>query len=82
MTKIFKGPFPDIDIPQGTLTPWVLRHTERLAGRPALIDGPARAIGKAGVREHPGRNRELRHRRMSCDGASCPFRRPLYRCGY
>jgi acyl-CoA synthetase (AMP-forming)/AMP-acid ligase II len=38
---IFRGPYPDIEIPDTPLTPLVLRHTERLADKPALIDGPS-----------------------------------------
>jgi len=35
---IFRSPFPDITIPDVPLTSFVLRHADRLADRPALID--------------------------------------------
>ncbi len=34
----FRSPYPDIDIPDSPLTPFALRHAERLGDRPALID--------------------------------------------
>lgn len=37
---IAKSPYPDISIPDTALTPYILRHATRLAGKPALIDGP------------------------------------------
>ena len=37
---IFHGPEKDISIPEIGLTPFVLQHAERLADKPALIDGP------------------------------------------
>src|SRR5262245_39996607 len=37
---IFRSPFPDITIPDVSLTAFVLRHAERLADQPALIDAP------------------------------------------
>ena len=36
---IVRSPFPDVDIPDMPFTPFVLRHAERLAAKPALIDG-------------------------------------------
>jgi acyl-CoA synthetase (AMP-forming)/AMP-acid ligase II len=36
---IFRSPSPDIAIPDTALTPFVLRHSERLADKAALIDG-------------------------------------------
>ena len=36
---IFRSPYPDVAIPDVPLTPFVLRHAERLANKPALIDG-------------------------------------------
>jgi acyl-CoA synthetase (AMP-forming)/AMP-acid ligase II len=36
---IFRSPHSDIEIPEMPLTPFVLRHAERLAAKPALIDG-------------------------------------------
>src|SRR5262245_43392196 len=36
---IFRSPFPDVTIPEMTLTELVLRQTRRLASKPALIDG-------------------------------------------
>ena len=38
---IHKSPFPDVEIPDIPLTEFVLQHAERLAGEPALIDGPS-----------------------------------------
>ncbi len=35
---IFRSPFPDVTIPDVSLASFVLRHAERLADRPALID--------------------------------------------
>jgi acyl-CoA synthetase (AMP-forming)/AMP-acid ligase II len=35
---IFRSPFPDVMIPETPLTPFVLRHAERLADKPAVID--------------------------------------------
>ena len=37
---IFRSPYPDVDIPIIPLTPFVLQHAERLADKPAIIDGP------------------------------------------
>ena len=38
---IFRSPYPDVAIPDVALTPFILRHAERLANKPALIDGPS-----------------------------------------
>ena len=38
---IHKSPFPDVEIPDVSLTNFVLRHVDRLAAEPALIDGPS-----------------------------------------
>ncbi len=38
---IIKGPYPDVDIPETALTPFVLRRAKDLAEKPALIDGPS-----------------------------------------
>jgi acyl-CoA synthetase (AMP-forming)/AMP-acid ligase II len=37
---IIKGPYPDVEIPETPLTPFVLRRVEELADKPALIEGP------------------------------------------
>ena len=37
---IFKGPYPDVEIPEVALTPFVLHRAKELAGKAALIDGP------------------------------------------
>src|SRR5688500_18620494 len=37
---IFRSPYPEIEIPEIPVASFALRHAERLAGRPALIDGP------------------------------------------
>src|SRR5262245_10492922 len=36
-----KSPWPDVTIPEVSITDFVLRHAERLADRPAMIDGPS-----------------------------------------
>lgn len=36
---IHASPFPPVDIPDTALVPFVMRHAERLADKPALIDG-------------------------------------------
>lgn len=41
LTRTYTSTFPDVEIPESLLTPYVLRHAERLAGEPALIDGPS-----------------------------------------
>ena len=38
-TTIFRSPLPDVEFPDTALTPFVLRHARRLAGKPALIEG-------------------------------------------
>lgn len=38
---IIKGPYPDVDIPETALTPFVLRRAKELADKAALIDGPS-----------------------------------------
>ena len=38
---IIKGPYPDVDIPETALTPFVLRRAKELSDKPALIDGPS-----------------------------------------
>lgn len=35
---IFRSPYPDLDIPDSAITPLVMRHTDRLATKPAIID--------------------------------------------
>ena len=37
---VFASPFPDVEIPDTTLTDYVLRHEVDLADKPALVDGP------------------------------------------
>ena len=42
---IIKGPYPDVEIPEIALTPFVMHRAGELAAKPALIDGPTgRAI--------------------------------------
>ncbi|MES2525319.1 MAG: 4-coumarate--CoA ligase family protein [Gemmatimonadota bacterium] len=36
---IISSPYPDIDIPDSAVTPFVLRHAERLGDKPAIICG-------------------------------------------
>jgi acyl-CoA synthetase (AMP-forming)/AMP-acid ligase II len=38
---IIKSPWPDVSIPDVSITEYVLRHAGRLADKPALIDGPS-----------------------------------------
>lgn len=40
MTRIFTSPLPDIEVPDVALTEHVFRHADRLADRPAIVDGP------------------------------------------
>jgi hypothetical protein len=37
---IFKGPYPDVEIPETALTPFVMHRAAELADKAALIDGP------------------------------------------
>jgi len=37
---IFRGPYPDVAIPETPLTPFVLHHALEYGDKPALIDGP------------------------------------------
>src|SRR5512132_4670656 len=37
---IVKSPWPDVVVPDVSVTEYVLRHAERLRDRPAMIDGP------------------------------------------
>jgi acyl-CoA synthetase (AMP-forming)/AMP-acid ligase II len=37
---IFKGPYPDVEIPETALTPFVMHRANELADKAALIDGP------------------------------------------
>ena len=36
---VFKSPYPEVEVPDSLLGPFVLQHAERLAGEPALVDG-------------------------------------------
>ncbi len=36
----FTSPFPDVEIPDMPITPFVLRHADALGDKPAIIDGP------------------------------------------
>ena len=38
---IFKSPYPDVDIPDVSLTQFVLERTRQFGDKPALIDGPS-----------------------------------------
>jgi acyl-CoA synthetase (AMP-forming)/AMP-acid ligase II len=40
MPTIYTSPLPPVTIPEEAVTPVVFRHAERLADRPAVIDGP------------------------------------------
>jgi 4-coumarate--CoA ligase len=49
---MISSPFPDIEIPDTALTPFVLRNAAELGDTPALIDGPTgRTITYAGLLE-------------------------------
>jgi acyl-CoA synthetase (AMP-forming)/AMP-acid ligase II len=37
---IFRGPYPDVSIPETALTPFVLHRAKELGDKPALIEGP------------------------------------------
>src|SRR5258705_8698231 len=41
---IFRGPFPDVAIPDVSLPSFVLRRAEELGTKPALIEGPTGRI--------------------------------------
>jgi acyl-CoA synthetase (AMP-forming)/AMP-acid ligase II len=38
---IFKSPYPDVDIPDISLTEFILEETQKFGDKPALIDGPS-----------------------------------------
>src|SRR5881397_1573369 len=38
---IIRSASPDVSIPDVSITEYVLRHAQRLADKPALIDGPS-----------------------------------------
>ena len=38
---IIRSPWPDVAIPEVSITEYVLRHAERLSDRPAMVDGPS-----------------------------------------
>ncbi|MCZ6645072.1 MAG: 4-coumarate--CoA ligase family protein [SAR324 cluster bacterium] len=38
---IFRSPYPDVTVPEISLTEYVLQRAEELADKPALIDGPS-----------------------------------------
>ena len=39
--RVHTSPFPDIEIPEGTITDYVLRRVDDLPEQPAIIDGPS-----------------------------------------
>src|SRR4030081_1203298 len=41
---IFRGPYPDVAIPDTPITPFVFQHVKDRADKPALIDGPTGRI--------------------------------------
>ncbi len=46
------SPFPDVEIPDVALTPFVLERAAQLGDRPALVDGPSgRALSFAGLED-------------------------------
>jgi acyl-coenzyme A synthetase/AMP-(fatty) acid ligase len=36
---VVRSSFPEVEIPEMPFTPFVLRHAERLAATPAMVDG-------------------------------------------
>ena len=38
---IFRGPYPDVTIPEVSLSDFILKSTPELKDKPALIDGPS-----------------------------------------
>ena len=49
---IFKGPYPDVEIPETALTPFVMHRAGELADKPALIDGlTGRAVAYSQLNE-------------------------------
>jgi acyl-CoA synthetase (AMP-forming)/AMP-acid ligase II len=38
---MYTSPYPNVDIPESPITPYVLRRTAELGDKPALIDGPS-----------------------------------------
>src|SRR3954470_4521147 len=49
---IFHSPFPDVTIPDAPLTSFVLRHADRLADQPALIDASTNRVLTYGELAH------------------------------
>jgi acyl-CoA synthetase (AMP-forming)/AMP-acid ligase II len=48
---VFRSPFPARPIPEASLPAYVFEHTDRHAGRPALVDGPSgRALTHGALR--------------------------------
>src|SRR2546426_1548737 len=41
---IFRSPFPDVSIPEISITPFILQRAAELGDKPALIDGPSGSI--------------------------------------
>jgi len=53
---IFKSPFPDVTIPDTTLTPYVLRHAEKLKDKVAIVEaGSGRSYTYGRLANHVGR---------------------------
>jgi len=47
---IIRSPFPDVEIPDVALTPFVFARAEELGDKPALVDGPSgRTLSHAGL---------------------------------
>ena len=38
---IFRGPYPDVEIPEVSLTDFIFNSIEGVKAKPALIDGPS-----------------------------------------
>ena len=53
---IFKSPHPDVTVPNVSVNEFVLRHCERLADKPAIIEAASgRTITYAGLAEATAR---------------------------
>ena len=52
---MYTSPYPDVDIPESPITPYVLRRTGELGDKPALIDGPSgRTLSYGGLAPRDG----------------------------
>ena len=69
---IFRGPFPDVSVPDVSLTEFVMRDAAQRASKPALIEGPTGRVITYGELQRS--NREVaaglaaRGSQRRCDG--------------